>query len=122
MVVHAEDGLDELSISAPTQIAELYQGHIYCYRVVPEQYSLTRSDIGTIAINSADESLALMRSVLDNTPGPALDIVLLNAGAAIYVAGLAESMQTGIDQARRVIASGAARAKLDALIQFTHQL
>jgi anthranilate phosphoribosyltransferase len=63
-----------------------------------------------------------MYAVLDNTPGPALDSVLLNAGAAIYVAGLAESLQLGIDQARRAIASGAARDKLQALIDFTRQV
>ncbi len=122
MVVHAEDGLDELSINAPTQVAELYQGRIRRYSVTPEQYGLSRADIKSIAVNSADESLMLMRSVLDNTPGPALDIVALNAGAAIYVAGLVESLHAGIVQARRVIASGAAGDKLNALIQFTRQL
>lgn len=122
MVVHADDGLDELSIGAPTQVAELCQGQIRRYSITPEQYGLARADIKSIAVNSAEESLALMRSVFDNTPGPALDIVLINAGAAIYVAGLTESLHTGIAQARRAIASGAAREKLNALIPFTHQL
>jgi anthranilate phosphoribosyltransferase len=122
LVVHAEDGLDELSLSAPTQVAELYQDHVHCYTVTPEQYGFARADLASITVHSAEESLTLMYAVLDNTPSPALDSVLLNAGAAIYVAGLAESLQLGIDQARRAIASGAARDKLQALIDFTRQV
>ena len=120
LVVHAQDGMDEISIGAPTHIAELKDGHISCYTVTPEQFGAQRGDIAALKSNDAQHSLTILRAVLDNAPGPARDIVMLNAGAAIYVAGLADTLQQGIHKADKVIASGAARAKLDALISFTN--
>jgi anthranilate phosphoribosyltransferase len=118
MIVHGEDGMDEISISAPTSIAELKQGAITTATITPEQFGLQRAPIEAIQVNDATESLAMIHAVLDNTPGAARDIVCLNAGAAIYVAGLATSMAEGVAQADAVIASGKARAKLSELVAF----
>ena len=120
LVVHAQDGMDEISIGAPTHIAELKDGQVSSYTITPEQFGVQRGDIAALKSNDAQHSLAILRAVLDNAPGPARDIVMLNAGAAIYVAGLADTLQQGIHKADEVIASGAACAKLDALINFTN--
>jgi len=121
LVVHAEDGMDEISIGAVTHVAELKDGTVRTYSIWPEQFGMQRADIKTLAVTSPQESLNVMRAVLDNTPGPALDIVLLNAGAAIYVAGLAPSLDEGVKQARVVIENGSARARLAALIAASRQ-
>jgi len=115
MVVYGEDVLDEISISAATQVAELSNGEVRRYALTPEQFGMERVDARALVVKDAAESLALLQAVLVDTPGPARDIVLLNAGAAIYVAGLAESMQQGISVARQVLRSGAARRKLEEL-------
>ena len=122
LVVHAQDGLDEISIGAETEIAELRDGTVHRLTIWPEQFDLERADIKTLVVTSVQESLAMMRSVLDNRPGPARDIVLLNAGAAIYVAGLAVTLAKGVDQARAAVESGAAKQKLDALVALSQQL
>jgi anthranilate phosphoribosyltransferase len=116
LVVHAEDGMDEISIGAVTHVAELKDGAVRTYSIWPEQFGMQRADIKTLAVTSPQESLNMMRAVLDNTTGPALDIVLLNAGAAIFVAGLAASLDEGVKQARVVIENGSARARLASLI------
>jgi anthranilate phosphoribosyltransferase len=116
LVVHAEDGMDEISIGAVTHVAELKNGEVRNYSITPEQFGLQRADIKTLAVASPQESLTMMRAVLDNTPGPALDIVLLNAGAAIYVAGLVASLEEGVQKARVVIENGSARTRLASLI------
>ena len=116
LVVHADDGLDEISIGSATQVAELKQGKVDCYRITPEQFGLQTGDVRSLAVASPQESLAMIRAVLDDTPGAARDIVLLNAGAAIYVCGIADSLQHGVDAATRVIASGEAKRKLEQLI------
>ncbi len=122
MVVHAEDGMDEISIGAPTQVAELKDGRITTYTVEPEQFGIERSNVAAIAVDSVSQSLAMLESALGNEPGPARDIVALNAGAAIYVAGLAGNMREGVDKALAVIASGAARDKLNALVGLSRRL
>jgi len=122
LVVHAQDGMDEISIGAPTNIAELKDSQISSYTVTPEQFGVQRGDIAALKSNDAQHSLTILRAVLDNEPGPARDIVMLNAGAAIYVAGLAVTLQQGVSKADEVITSGAARAKFDALISFTGSL
>ncbi len=116
LVVHAEDGMDEISIGAVTHVAELKDGTVRTYSIWPEQFGLKRADIKQLAVTSPQESLNMMRAVLDNTPGPALDIVLLNAGAAVYVAGLAATLDEGVQTVRAVIENGAARARLASLI------
>ncbi len=120
MVVHSEDGMDEISISAPTMIAELVKGEIKQYTISPEQFEIKRNDLSTLAVQSVSDSLNTMLSVLDNKPGPAMDIVLLNAGAAIYTAGSATSLKDGVGHARQAIENGSARAKLEQLIKLTN--
>lgn len=122
LVVSAEDGLDEISIASATHVAELKGSRVSTYTVTPEQFGLQRSNLAELAVTNAATSLSMVKSALDNQPGAALDIVLLNAGAAIYAANIADSLATGIETARQVIASGAARAKLDDLINYSTKL
>lgn len=119
LVVHAEDGLDEISIGAPTQVAELRDGVVRTYAISPEQFGMQRADIAALKVADAEESLAMIRKVFAGQRGAAADIVALNAGAAIYVAGLAESLADGVRCAQAVIGNGAAQAKLAALIQYS---
>ncbi len=122
MVVHAEDGLDEISIGADTSVAELKNGEISIYKVSPEQFGIQRGDLSSLAVDSAEDSLKILRSVLENQLGPARDIVALNAGAAIYAANLTNSLAAGVDRARQVLESGSAKQKLDDLIALTTSL
>ena len=119
MIVHSEDGMDEISISAPTNIAELKDGEIKYYKIEPEQFGMQRADIGTLAVENVEESFKVMQAVLDNQGGPTQDIVLLNAGAAIYTAGIEDTLAAGIESARRVIENGSAKAKLNELAKLT---
>ncbi|MCW8900348.1 MAG: anthranilate phosphoribosyltransferase [Gammaproteobacteria bacterium] len=120
MVVHSEDGMDEISIGAATKVAELKNGKVTSYTLTPEQFGLTNTPISELAVNSAEESLAVIKQVLNNEAGPAKDIVKFNSGAAIYVAGLADSLAAGIEKAEEVIASGAAKAKLEELVKISN--
>lgn len=119
LVVHSEDGLDEISIAAPTNVAELRNGSISAYSVTPEEFGLNRASLDNIQVHSVEESLAMVRSVLDNQASPARDIVVLNAGAAIYAADLTNSLADGIAQAQAVLSNGAAREKLAAWVELT---
>lgn len=118
LVVNADDGLDEISIASDTTVAELKQGVITSYSISPEQFGFRRADLADLAVDDVVHSLAMLQSVLDNQPGPARDIVSLNAGAAIYAAGLKDTLAAGVARAQEVIASGAAKQKLDALVNF----
>jgi len=120
MVVHSEDGMDEISIGAATKVAELKDGQVKTYTISPEQFGITKTNIAELAVNSAEESLAVIKKVLANENGPAKDIVKFNAGAAIYVAGLVDSLEAGIEKAEEVIANGQAAAKLDALVALSN--
>jgi anthranilate phosphoribosyltransferase len=122
MVVHSEDGLDEISIGDATLVAELRDDRIRSYEISPEEFGMTRASIEALKVESAEESLAMIRSVLAGEPGPAHDIVALNAGAAVYVADLAGSLREGVDRARAAIADGSAAAKLEDLASFTRSL
>ena len=122
LVVHAEDGLDEISIGGVTHVAELKDGRVSSFTLCPEQFGLARGDIKALTVATAADSLAMLRAVLDNAPGPARDIVLLNAGAAIYTAGLAATLAAGVAAAERAVASGVARAKLQALVDLSRHL
>lgn len=119
LVVHSEDGLDEISIAAPTKVTELYQGIITRYTVTPEQFGLNRAPINQIQVHSVAESVAMVRSVLENRTGPARDVVVLNAGAAIYAAGLTQSFAEGLTLAQSVLSQGAVRDKLAAWVNLT---
>ncbi len=105
MVVHAKDGLDEISIGTPTQVAELKAGAIKTYIISPEDFGLQSADLAKVKVERPEESLAMIRSALSDHAGPARDIVVLNAGAAIYTAGLAESLEQGVARAQEVIAA-----------------
>lgn len=120
MVVHSEDGMDEISIGAATNVSELKDGKITSYQITPEQFGFAKTNISELAVSGAEESLAVIQKVLNNENGPAKDIVKFNSGAAIYVAGLASSLAEGIEKAEEVIASGAAKAKLDELVNLSN--
>ena len=122
MAVHSEDGMDEISVTAATDVAELKDGAINSYQITPEQFGISRGELAEIKVNNADESLQLMQQVLDNQPGTARDIVALNAGAAIYVAGLTADLGAGIDLANKVITDGSARQKLQDLVRLSNEL
>ncbi len=119
LVVHSEDGLDEISIAAPTNVAELRNGSINTYSVTPEEFGLNRASLDNIQVHSVKESLAMVRGVLDNQASPARDIVVLNAGAAIYAADLTNNLADGIAQAQAVLSNGAAREKLADWVELT---
>jgi len=116
LVVHAEDGLDEISIAAATRVAELSNGEISVYTISPEDFGLQRAELAAIAVDDAAQSLAMINSVFEDQPGPARDIVRLNAGAAIYAAGLTSSLADGVALAGEVIASGKAAETFQALV------
>jgi anthranilate phosphoribosyltransferase len=120
MVVHAEDGMDEISISAPTRVAELKDGEVSSYTLTPADFGMEAASVKALKVNSAEESLAMIRSVLADQSGPARDIVCLNAGAAIYVAGCATTLAAGVEAARAAISSGKAAAVLEDLVARTN--
>ena len=122
MVVNGEDGLDEITIAGKTRIGELKNGEVSEYTIRPEDFGMKVSAIETIQVENSEQSRAVLQSVLDNQPGPALDIVLLNAGAAIYVSGVAGTLQEGVKMARAAVESGAAKEKLRQLVEITHQV
>ncbi len=122
MVVYGQEGLDEISISGETLVGELRQGEVHEYTVTPERFGLERCELSAIRVSDGAQSKQMVLSVLNNHPGPARDIVILNAGAAIYVAGLTRSLEKGVEKAREAIESGAARACLDRLVGFGAQV
>ncbi len=121
LIVSANDGLDEFSIASPTAVAELKNGIIDYYEISPETFGLQGGSLAELAVTDADSSLTILKSVLNNKLGTAKNIVLLNAGAAIYTANLTNSLQAGITKAEEVIADGTAQGKLNALIEFTNR-
>jgi anthranilate phosphoribosyltransferase len=122
LVVHADDGLDEISIASSTRVAELKAGSVRSYQVSPDQFGMKTGNVAELAVENAQQSLTMINRVLDDTPGPAHDIVALNAGAAIYAAGIADSLQAGVQVAQQAIASGAAKQKLKDLIEFSNSV
>jgi anthranilate phosphoribosyltransferase len=122
MTVYGLDGLDEISISAETMVGELVNGQVNEYNIHPSQFGLELYDRRAIQVHTVEESKEMILAVLGNQPGPANNIVALNAGAAIYVSGLAPSLKEGIARARQVVQSGAAKKKLDEFIAFTKKL
>src|SRR3989338_6075487 len=120
LVVHGADGMDEISISAETCVAELKDGEISEYTVHPGQFGLTSASVDLLRVSNADEAREKLLCVLNNETGAPRDIVQLNAGAAIYVAGLAGTLEEGIKKAGQVIAGGAAKNKLDQLISLSN--
>jgi anthranilate phosphoribosyltransferase len=122
LVVHGEDGLDEISIAARTQVVELKNGEIKRWHMAPEDVDLPRAPLDGLRVSSAQESLAIIRRVLAGEPGPAADTVAFNAGAALYVGGQARTVKAGVEQARAAIASGAAARKLEDFVRLSQSL
>ncbi len=116
LVVHSRDGLDEISVGDRTEVAELKDGEVRRYSIQPEDFGIGRSPLDAIQVAGPAESLAMLLGVLEDRPGPARDIVTLNAGAAIYAAGLATTLADGVTKADAAISSGQARSRLDRLV------
>jgi anthranilate phosphoribosyltransferase len=119
LVVYGRDGMDEVSLGASTLVGELKNGHITEFELHPEDFGMAMASNRALKVDTPEQSMAMLRGVLDNEPGAPRDIVILNAGAALYAANVANTIQEGIALARTVIASGAAKAKLQEFVAFT---
>ena len=122
MVVHSEDGLDEISIAAPTNVSELKNGSVTNYKITPEQFGFERGSLESLKVKNSEESLSLVYSALSGKNDRASDIVAFNAGAAIYISGTAGSLGDGVEMARDAIGSGLALEKMKDFIDFTNQV
>lgn len=121
LVVYGSDGLDEISLSAPTRVCEVKDGAFTSYEITPEQFGLTRCSKDDLAGGTPAENAQITRDILAGKTGPKRDAVLMNAGAAIYMAGKAESIQAGIDLAKEMIDSGKATAQLEKFVELSNQ-
>ena len=122
LVVYGKDGMDEISLGAATVVGELKNGQISEYEMHPEDFKLPMASNRALRVETPEQSKAMLLGVLDNQPGAARDIVMLNAGAALYAANVAESVHGGIALARAALESGAAKARLQQLISTTQAL
>jgi anthranilate phosphoribosyltransferase len=122
VVVYGKDGMDEVSLGATTQVGELKNGEITEYEIHPEDFGMVMASNRALKVETPEQSKAMLLGVLDNAPGAARDIVILNAGVALYAANVVDSMAAGVQRARAVIESGAARAKLSQLVDLSQQL
>ncbi len=122
MVVHSIDGMDELSTSAPTLVCELKNGTILDYSIAPEDFSISVPEEDALRVDTAQQSLTRIEAALTSIDTPESDIVALNAAAAIYVSGKADSIESGFEQARSIQASGSAWQRLNDLARFTQSL
>lgn len=122
LVVWGKDGMDEISLGAATLVGELKNGQVSEYEIHPEDFGLSMMSSRNLKVENAEESKVLLLGVLDNEPGTPRDIVVLNAGAALYAADVAASISEGIERAREAIASGKAKAKLNEFVRCTQKL
>ena len=122
VVVYGRDGMDEVSLGAATLVGELKDGEIREYEIHPEDFGLRMQSNRSLRVETPEQSVAMLRGVLDNQEGAARDIVALNAGVVLYAAGVAPSMMAGIERASQAIESGAARAKLAQVVALTQSL
>ena len=122
LVVYGRDGMDEVSLGAATMVGELRDGEIREYEIHPEDFGMRMMSNRGLKVENAESSKAMLLEALDNTEGTPRDIVILNAGAALYAANVAGSIKDGIDLARQSVASGAARRKLDEFVSLTRKL
>ena len=121
MVVHADDGLDEISIASPTRVSELRSGQIKPWWIDPADYGAAYDSLEPLKVSNAEESLAMIKSAFAGEAGPHSDIIALNAGAALYVSGIDSDYAAGVAHARELLASGAAQAKLNAFVEQTRR-
>jgi anthranilate phosphoribosyltransferase len=122
LIVHGRDGLDEITLSGDTLVAELKDGEVREYTINPGQFGIGEHDGSMLKAQSREVSLAIVRRVMDNEPGPARDIVVLNAGAALYAANVADSLADGVERARHALSSGTAAQVLDRFVITTQRL
>ena len=122
LVVYGKDGMDEVSLGAATLVGELKNGEITEYEIHPEDFGMVMASNRALKVETPEQSKAMLIGVLDNLPGAAKDIVILNAGAGLYAANVTDTMKAGVDKAREAIESGAAKAKLDQLVKLSQQL
>ncbi len=122
VVVYGRDGMDEVSLGAATMVGEYKDGGIHEYEIHPEDFGLTMASNRALKVDTPEQSKALLRSVLANEPGAARDIVILNAGVALYAANVCSTMQDGVVLARDVLASGQALAKMNQFIVRAQEL
>ncbi len=122
LVVHGRDGLDEITLCGDTLVAELKDGEVREYTINPGQFGIGEHDGSMLKAQTREMSLAIVRRVLANEPGPARDIVLLNAGAALYAADVADTLADGIERARQALSSGAAAQTLERFVSTTQRL
>jgi anthranilate phosphoribosyltransferase len=122
LVVYGRDGMDEVSLGAATMVGELRDGQVSEYEIHPEDFGMAMASNRALKVETAEQSKTLLLSVLDNQPGAARDIVLLNAGAALYAANVVAGIGEGIARAREALASGAARDRLERLVALSRQL
>jgi anthranilate phosphoribosyltransferase len=122
LVVYGRDGMDEVSLGAATMVGELKDGQVSEYEIHPEDFGLPMSSNRALKVETPEQSRAMLASVLDNQPGAARDIVMFNAGVALYAANVASDIKSGIERAREALASGAAKARLDKLVNLSKQL
>ena len=115
-MVYGKDGMDEVSLGATTLVGELKNGEITEYEIHPEDFGMVMASNRALKVETPEQSKAMLQGVLDNSHGAARDIVILNAGVALYAANVVDSMQAGVERARAAIESGAAKAKLAQLV------
>ncbi|TAN09663.1 MAG: anthranilate phosphoribosyltransferase [Burkholderiaceae bacterium] len=122
LVVYGRDGMDEVSLGAATLVGELKDDQVREYDIHPEDFGLAMQSNRSIKVKTPQESLAMLRGVLDNQEGAAKNIVIFNAGVTLYAAGVTENIRTGIERARTAVESGAAKAKVAQVVAFTQAL
>lgn len=122
LVVYGKDGMDEVSLGAATVVGELKDGEIIEYEIHPEDFGLPMAGNRALRVETPEQSKAMLLGVLDNQPGAPRDIVILNAGAALYAANVVNSMKEGVHKAHAAIESGAAKAKLAQLVAFSQSV
>ncbi len=122
LVVYGKDGMDEVSLGAATVVGELKDGEITEYEIHPEDFGMAMASNRALRVETPEQSMAMLKGVLDKAPGAPRDIVILNAGVALYAANVADSMKAGMDLARKAIDSGAAKGKLEQLVSITAAL
>jgi anthranilate phosphoribosyltransferase len=122
LVVYGRDGMDEVSLGAATLVGELKNDQITEYEIHPEDFNLPMASNRTLKVETPEQSRAMLMSVLDNEPGAPRDIVIFNAGVALYAANVVDSVKAGIDKARAAIESGASKAKLEQLVTVARAL